>query len=156
MILGIDSGLRRTGWAILQKNGSKLLYVKSGVIKTTKNDNGPSNAVALGEIFHGMSEIILQCKPTSAAIENTYVNENPLSSLKLAQARAAAIVACAHHNLIPIEYQASTIKKAVAGKGNADKAQVYRMITLQLGSIQYDTNDETDAIAIAMCHALHR
>ena len=96
----------------------------------------------------------MQYCPSHSAIENTYINNNPLSSIKLAQARAAAILACSNHNMIPREYQASTIKKIVSGKGNADKIEVNKMITLQLGNIQTETSDESDAIATAMCDAL--
>ena len=152
VFLGVDPGLNSTGWGIIKKNGSRLEYIISGVIKT--NCSKTSIAYQLLEIFNDISRVISQYNPSHVAIENTYVNENPSSSLKLAQARAAAIIASAQSGLIPTEYQASTIKKVVTGKGNADKAQVDKMITLQLGSIIYKTHDESDAIAIAMCDAL--
>lgn len=151
-ILGIDAGLRRTGWGIVKKHNQRLSYVASGVIITKLS----SDAEALGQIFDEIFSVIGQYQPHCCAIENTYVNKNPLSSLKLAQARAAAIVACAKHNLAPYEYPASTIKKIVAGKGNADKIQVNKMISLQLGAIKPRTHDESDAVAIAMCCALSR
>ncbi len=147
--LGIDAGLRKTGWAIITKIDNQIKYISSGVIKTTGCD-----AEALLKIFDSISEVIEKHKPHYVAIENTYVNENPLSSLKLAQARSASIIACSKAGLIPSEYQASTIKKVVSGKGNADKSQVERMITLQLGQITKKTYDESDAIAIAFCDAL--
>jgi crossover junction endodeoxyribonuclease RuvC len=150
--LGIDPGLIKTGWAIVKRNGSQLQYIASGIIKTKSNKQ--SIAYQLIDIFNGISQIISLHEPSYVAIENTYVNENPSSSLKLTQARAAAIIASANSGLIPSEYQASTIKKIVSGKGNADKQEVYKMITLQLGSIICKTHDESDAIAIAMCDAL--
>ncbi len=157
LFLGIDSGLRKTGWGIVRKDNKGIKYIASGVLKTKITDKGPehkSDALALKEIFEYIIDIINQYKPDRCSIENTYVNNNPISSLKLAQARAAAIVACSVSGLIPSEYQASTIKKVVSGKGNADKTQVNKMISLQLGNIKTETSDESDAIAIAMCDAL--
>ncbi len=157
LFLGIDSGLRKTGWGIVRKENSKIKYVASGVLKTKiieKSSEHRSDAPALYEIFECIRNIINEYKPDRCSIENTYVNNNPMSSLKLAQARAAAIVACSSAGLIPSEYQASTIKKVVSGKGNADKTQVNKMISLQLGNIKTETSDESDAIAIAMCDAL--
>lgn len=157
--LGIDCGLRKTGWAIIQKVNSKLIYIKSGIIRTkiqNENELIKSDALALQTIYDSLIEIITLHQPNHASIENTYVNNNPLSSLKLAQARAAAIIACCTQKIIPYEYQASTIKKVVTGKGNADKIQVNKMICLQLGKINTESNDESDAIAIAMCDALSK
>lgn len=149
--LGIDAGLRKTGWAIVTKSRTQIKYIASGVIKTKGNE-----VESLLNIFEGITTVILDYKPDFAAIENTYVNENPLSSLKLAQARSASLIACAKNQLIPTEYQASSIKKVVTGKGNADKSQVQRMINLQLGQIITETHDESDAIAIALCDALFK
>ena len=153
IFLGIDPGLNKTGWGIIQKCSNSLKYINSGVIKTKVDRE--SIAEPLLEIFNEISNVILQYQPSYAAIENTYVNNNPISSLKLAQARAAAIVACAKNGLIASEYQASTIKKVVSGKGNSNKDEIFKMLTLQLGYIEnkkYD--DESDAIAVAMCDAL--
>ncbi len=155
--LGIDSGLRNTGWGIIKKDGTKLTYITSGVIKTkadNQQDIYKSDALALKKIYDMISNVIMQYQPSRSAIENTYINSNPLSSIKLAQARAVAILACSMHNMIPREYQASTIKKVVTGKGNADKIEVNKMITLQLGHIKTETSDESDAIATAICDAL--
>lgn len=152
LFLGIDPGLRKTGWAVIKKNASQLQYIKSGIIKTSNGRE--SIAYPLVELFNGILQVISQYNPSYVAIENTYVNENPASSLKLAHARAAAIIASAKNGLIPSEYQASTIKKVVSGNGKADKDQLYNMIALQLGSIKCETHDESDAIAIAICDAL--
>ena len=152
VFLGIDPGLRKTGWGIIIRNGNQLKYLASGLIKNDKSSD--LIALSLLGIFNGISKVISDYKPSYVAIENTYVNNNPLSSLKLAQARAAAIIACAKYGIIPSEYQASTIKKIVSGKGNADKNDIHKMITLQLGYISTESHDETDAIAIAMCNAL--
>jgi crossover junction endodeoxyribonuclease RuvC len=155
--LGIDSGLRNTGWGIIKKYGAKLTYIASGVIKTkadNQQDIYKSDALALKKIYDMINNVIMQYQPIHSAIENTYINNNPISSIKLAQARAVAILACSNNNMIPREYQASTIKKVVTGKGNADKIEVNKMIILQLGNIQTETTDESDAIATAMCDAL--
>jgi crossover junction endodeoxyribonuclease RuvC len=158
LFLGIDSGLRKTGWGIVSKENTHIKYIASGVLKTKITEISPeykSDALALNEIFEYIKDIINKYKPDHCAIENTYVNNNPISSIKLAQARAAAIIACSSSGLIPREYQASTIKKVVSGKGNADKTQVNKMISLQLGNIKTKTSDESDAIAIAVCDALN-
>ena len=156
--LGIDSGLRRIGWGLILKDKQKLLYIASGVFKTTIGNTEiyyHSDGIALKEIYNFIYNLISEKKPTHCAVENTYVNNNPLSSLKLAQARSAVIIACCNHDLLPREYQASTIKKIVSGRGNADKLELHKMINIQLGNIKTTTNDESDAIAIAMCDALH-
>jgi crossover junction endodeoxyribonuclease RuvC len=152
LFLGIDPGLRKTGWAIISKNDCNLVYIASGIIQPQH----PRKSIAypLIDIFNGLCQVISNYHPSYVAIENTYVNENAASSLKLAQARSAAIIASARHGLIPSEYQASTIKKVVSGNGKADKKQLYKMITLQLGVIQCQTDDESDAIAIAICDTL--
>jgi crossover junction endodeoxyribonuclease RuvC len=149
--LGIDPGLNKTGWAVIKKSNQSLKYLGSGIIKSEANKHLGEQLVA---IFNGIIAVIEKYHPSHAAIENTYVNSNASSSLKLAQARAAAIVACGKNGIIPIEYQASTIKKVISGKGNATKPSVYKMITLQLGYISPTTYDESDAVAIAMCHTL--
>jgi crossover junction endodeoxyribonuclease RuvC len=156
IFLGIDPGLRQTGWGIIAKNIS-ISYIASGIIKTISDEkisSHRSDPRALGLIYNGIQKIIVDYKVSQCAIENTYVNSNPISSLKLAQARAAAIVACYNNGCMPYEYPASTIKKTITGKGNADKLQVQKMIQIQLGYVGGTQMDETDAIAIAMCHAL--
>lgn len=166
VFLGIDPGLIHTGWAVVMKSGMNLAYVKSGVIYQKKSHeayqgaNGTNVqsiqcfAMRLTKIFYDLCDIIKTYKPNAAAIENVYVNLNCGSSLKLAQARAAALLACGVNDICVSEYQAKTIKKMLVGSGSADKEQVVRMINLYLRNItEIKSADEADAIAIAICHA---
>lgn len=155
IILGIDPGLRKTGWAIIMaQSRASLLYVASGVISTKQTD---SDGIRLHKIFSSISDIIAKNEITSVAIENTYVNTNYASSLRLAHARAASIIACAHHQLEVSEYQAKSIKKMITGSGSAQKDQLMRALHLYLedfDSRKLQSLDESDAIALAICHAV--
>ena len=162
IILGIDPGLLHTGWAVIcKKNNKDLSYIDSGVIHSIpKIGNGQKKsqyfAIKLGLIFAELEKIINRHKPNTTAIENTYVNTNFNSSLKLSQARAAAILACTVNDLQITEYQAKTVKKTLTGSGIADKTQMTKMINLYLRDvIMIRSYDEADAIAIAICHAQH-
>jgi crossover junction endodeoxyribonuclease RuvC len=156
--LGLDISLRQTGWGLLEKT-SRITYKASGIIKTKadKQEKGyHSDVLALKFLHDSLIEIFTEYKPQKVAIENSYVNSNPLSSLKLAQARAIGLLTSAQFNLIPKEYQASTIKKIVTGKGNADKEQVHRLLKLQLGPLTVASYDESDALALAFCLSLDK
>lgn len=215
IILGIDPGLQRTGWAIIEKNRSNQRFTlhASGIITaparkirtaaaassasaanstaTAAPSQPIQNLISLAEykkqaaaastaatatadlsrtlaaIFSQLSTIIATYSPDEAAIENTYVNVDFAASLKLAQARAAALIACATAAVKITSYQAKTVKKVVTGSGNADKTQVQRVLPLYLnldsdlnpkpiqsGQLSKRRSDETDAIAIALCHLL--
>lgn len=159
--IGIDPGLMHTGWAIIEKSGNNLMYRGSGVIRSVKmrkTENTMSSTqcftLRLTYIFHSLDEIIKHHKPYAAAIENTYVNINYESSLKLAQARAAALLACGTNDIHAYEYQAKTVKKMLVGSGSANKEQMVRMVNMYLKNITtVKLLDEADAIAIAICHA---
>lgn len=151
--LGIDPGLQKTGWGILDMNvDSSFTYIASGIIKTKSIDVLPKR---LHFIFSEVSATIKKFLPDHSAIEDTYVNDNYKSSLKLSQARAAAIVAMSNCNLIPDEYPAKTIKKTLVGSGRADKKQIIGMLKFFIPTAVNLTEDAADALALAICHANH-
>lgn len=149
-ILGIDPGLRITGWGIIRSQGSLIKHVAHGVIK-------PPPTLELSQrlayIFQELLKICEQYAPSSSAIEEIFVNTNPASTLKLGAARGAAMLAPAHYGISVAEYGANHIKKAIVGKGHADKAQVQAMIKHLLPSCGDMPEDSADALAIAICHA---
>jgi crossover junction endodeoxyribonuclease RuvC len=150
-ILGIDPGLNRTGWGIVESVNGNLVYLCCGTIKTSSKDDF---SLRLLFIFKQICNIISQEKPNFAALEETYVNNNSKTSLHLAHARAAAMIAVAENNLALEPYQAKTIKKAITGSGNADKQQVEKMLKLRLKGLEAITDtDAIDALALAFCHA---
>lgn len=161
IIIGIDPGLVKTGWAIIEYKQNNIIYISSGVIKAPILNKDDKNKVSLQNrltfIFTSVLDIINQYTPISAAIENTYVSINYESSLKLSQARAAAMVACGYSSIPIHEYQATTVKKRLVGNGNADKLQIMKMVRLYIKNAKdmKDTmiHDEADALAIAICHA---
>ncbi|MFQ3307343.1 MAG: crossover junction endodeoxyribonuclease RuvC [Candidatus Midichloriaceae bacterium] len=150
--IGVDPGLNFTGWGILDQQGSdNFVYVASGVIKTSKKSNYPER---LSEIFKSIHDIVLQYNPNFAAIEDTYVNVNNQSSIKLAQAKAASMIAISNNKIDLVEYPAKTIKKTVTGNGNADKRHIVKMLKLLIPGVDIELFDEADAVAIALCHAI--
>jgi len=149
---GIDPGLNNTGWGIVLYHGKNSFeYVDSGIIKTK---NKLFQAERLKIIFDSILDKIELHKPNYAAIENTYVNVNNASSLKLAQAKAAALIALAKGGININEYPAKTIKKVITGSGNADKKQIKKMMLIWLPNKYIDSADEVDAVATAICDAL--
>ncbi len=152
-IIGLDPGLRRTGWGIIDSDGVRLVYVASGVIAAPTEDD---LAYRLRSIFEGVAAVIGGFKPREAAVEETFVNENPRSTLKLGQARGAVLLAPAMAGLTVVEYTPNLIKKSVTGTGHAEKRQIQAMIGFLLPKARVDSADEADALAIAICHANHR
>ncbi len=152
-IIGIDPGLRRTGWGVIESDRARLVYVASGCITSTGNKD---LAYRLRELFDGLSGVIASFKPAEAAVEETFVNENPRSTLKLGQARGIALLAPAVKGLRVAEYPANLIKKSVVGAGHAEKQQIQAMIGFLLPKAKFESADEADALAIAICHANHR
>lgn len=148
-ILGIDPGLRTTGFGVIQKHGGKLSYVASGTIKTQDADL-PQR---LKTILAGVSEIIRTYSPDCAAIEKVFVNVNPQSTLLLGQARGAAICALVNADLAVAEYTALQIKQAVVGHGKAQKQQVQDMVQRLLLLSGTPSTDAADALGVAICHA---
>lgn len=151
-ILGIDPGLRYTGWAIIDTIANDVSYVASGVIKV---DPKKLFSERLIDIFNGISKIIGEFSPQIAGLEETYVNKNFKSSLSLAHARAAAIVSIGLKGIKVCEYSPKTIKKTITGNGNADKISIQSMLNIMISNLKINSDDESDAIAIAICHALH-
>lgn len=148
-ILGIDPGLRVTGYGVLEKHGSKLAYVASGVIRT-KDGELPGR---IATIFAGIGEVLAAYDPEAAAVEKVFVNVNPQSTLLLGQARGAAIAALTHGARPVFEYTALQVKQAVVGNGHADKQQVMHMVKRLLNLPGEPSSDAADALACAICHA---
>ncbi len=150
IILGIDPGLRTTGFGVIEKHGSKLRYIASGTIKTGTESALPPR---LKVIFAGIAEIIRTYNPDCAAIEKVFVNVNPQSTLLLGQARGAAITALVGGDLDVAEYTALQVKQAVTGTGKAEKAQVQDMVARLLVLPGLPGTDAADALGVAICHA---
>jgi crossover junction endodeoxyribonuclease RuvC len=150
IILGIDPGLRTTGFGVIEKQGSKLRYIASGTIKTGSETALPPR---LKVIFAGIAEIIRTYNPDCAAIEKVFVNVNPQSTLLLGQARGAAITALVGGDLDVAEYTALQVKQAVTGTGKAEKAQVQDMVARLLVLPGLPGTDAADALGVAICHA---
>jgi crossover junction endodeoxyribonuclease RuvC len=148
-ILGIDPGLRVTGFGVIEKTGQRLAYVTSGCIKTTQGDL----PLRLKTILDGLAEVITSCKPEQIALEKVFVNVNPQSTLLLGQARGTAICAAVMHNLPVSEYTALQVKQAVVGNGHARKEQVQAMVMRLLRLGGEPSADAADALACAICHA---
>lgn len=151
-ILGIDPGLERTGWGVIETEGSRLSFLAAGVILSKASE---PMAMRLNRIDLELSSIVEKWKPESAAIEETFVNKNAASSLKLGQARGVAIVAPARAGLDVAEYSANTVKKSVVGVGHAGKDQIGMMIKVLLPTAGQLAADAADALAVAICHAHH-
>ena len=150
-VLGIDPGLRNMGWGIIDVKGNKLSHIANGVCKS----NGQDLATRLFCLFEQMEKVLQTWHPTQAAVENTFINKDGVNSLKLAQARAIALLAPKKFGLNVSEYAPNKIKKTVVGVGHADKQQVMHMVQLQLPGVQLSGPDAADALAIAICHSFH-
>jgi crossover junction endodeoxyribonuclease RuvC len=148
-ILGIDPGLRITGFGVLEKNGTRLSYVASGRIRTPQGDL----AVRLKAILDGLDEVIAAHQPALVALEKVFVNVNPSSTLLLGQARGTALCAAVMHGLPVAEYTALQVKQAVVGNGHAQKRQVQEMVRRLLKLAGDPSPDAADALACAICHA---
>jgi crossover junction endodeoxyribonuclease RuvC len=148
-ILGIDPGLRVTGFGIVDKAGGKLRYVTSGCIKSASGEL----PLRLKAILDGLAEVIGDNAPVQVAIEKVFVNVNPQSTLLLGQARGTAICAAVMHNLPVSEYTALQVKQAVVGNGHAKKEQVQEMVKRLLKLAGNPNPDAADALACAICHA---
>lgn len=149
-ILGIDPGLRITGFGVIDKLGNKLSYVTSGTIKSSDKDALPDR---LGTLFAGLTELLGQFQPAQVAVEKVFVNVNPQSTLLLGQARGAAICAAVAAGLPVAEYTALQVKQAVVGNGHAAKEQVQHMVKRLLALPGEPSADAADALACAICHA---
>jgi len=150
IILGIDPGLRTTGFGVIEKHGQRLRYIASGTIKTGTEGALPPR---LKIILAGVSEVVATYKPTCAAIERVFVNVNPQSTLLLGAARGAAIAALVGADLEVGEYTPAEVKQAVVGSGKAVKAQVQEMVARLLKLPGLPGSDAADALGVAICHA---
>ncbi|MGZ8289832.1 MAG: crossover junction endodeoxyribonuclease RuvC [Telluria sp.] len=150
IILGIDPGLRTTGFGVIEKQGSKLRYIASGTIKTGSEGALPPR---LKVILDGIGEVVRTYRPDCAAIEKVFVNVNPQSTLLLGQARGAAITALVSQDLSVAEYTALQVKQAVVGTGKAAKEQVQDMVSRLLLLPGLPGSDAADALGVAICHA---
>ena len=149
-ILGVDPGLRITGFGVIEKLGNKLAYVASGCIKTNDKEALPQR---LGTIYRGLCELLATHRPDQAAVEKVFVNVNPQSTLLLGQARGAAITALVAGGMDVAEYTALQVKQAVVGNGHADKTQVQHMVRRLLQLPGDPSPDAADALACAIAHA---
>lgn len=152
-ILGIDPGLQNTGWGIIETQGSALRFIACGRIRPPVS---LTLAERLASLHAGLMALMREWQPGEAAVEETFVNANPASALKLGQARGVALCAPALAGLATAEYAANKIKKSVVGAGHADKAQIALMVRRLLPGCGQVTADEADALAVAITHAHYR
>jgi len=151
-IIGLDPGLQHTGWGIIDQDGSRLSFVAAGRISSVASQ---PLAERLVEIHTGLVAVLDAHQPDTAAVEETFVNKNPTSTLKLGVARGVALLTPALHKLKVYEYPANLIKKSVVGAGHAGKEQVQMMVRVLLPASQVESPDAADALAVAICHAHH-
>ena len=152
-LIGIDPGLRNTGWGIVAVKDNRLIHIADGVILS--NANLPL-ANRLVQIYDGLLKVIDQYRPDEAAVEETFVNNNPVSTLKLGQARGIALLVPAQLGIPVAEYLPNLVKKTVVGSGHAAKEQIQMMVKTLLPGCEISTTDAADALAVAVCHAHHR
>lgn len=151
-LLGLDPGLQKTGWGIVDAEGTRLRHVANGVVKS---DPKKDLAARLVELHAGLSEVLVEWRPASCAVEETFVNKNPTSTLKLGQARGIALLVPAQAGLYVAEYTPNHVKKSVVGAGHAAKEQVDAMVRILLPGVEISGPDAADALAVAICHAHH-
>lgn len=152
-IIGIDPGLRRCGWGIIESSGNRLVFVAAGTLTPPVEDLLPNR---LARLFTGLCELIKTYRPDEAAVEETFVSTGARSALQLGQARGVVLMTPASMGLPVGEYAANLVKKSVVGAGHADKNQVALMVKTLLPAAVFSGADAADALAIAICHAHHR
>ncbi len=148
-IIGIDPGLRQTGWGVVESLGNSLHFVASG---TVTSDAKMNLASRLCQLHEGLAQVLHLYQPHEAAVEQTFVNKNAAATLKLGQARGIAMLVPARAGLPVSEYAPNAVKKAVIGAGHGDKHQIKLMVAMLLPKAQFDSDDAADALAIAICH----
>lgn len=151
-ILGLDPGLRHTGWGVIDVAGNRLSHVADGTVHTDDRDDLARRLTTLHE---GIRAVIDAWTPDEAAVEETLANKNPASTLKLGMARGVALLVTAQAGLPVDEYLPMLVKKSVVGTGHAEKTQVQHMVKMLLPGFQTSTADAADALAVAICHAHH-
>ncbi|MDN4984643.1 crossover junction endodeoxyribonuclease RuvC [Bradyrhizobium arachidis] len=152
-IIGIDPGLRRTGWGVIEAEGNRLIYVACGSVEPP--DDLPLSSRLLA-IHEGLAAVLSDYKPMEAAVEQTFINKDGAATLKLGQARGVAMLAPAMFGISVAEYAPNQVKKTVVGAGHADKQQIAMMLKILLPKAAPPTPDAADALAIAITHAHHR
>lgn len=150
-VLGLDPGLRVTGWGIIDVAGGRLRHVANGSVRSGEGET----AARLSRLYEGISRIIVEHRPDTAAVEETFLNRNPASTLKLGLARGVVLLAPARAGLPVAEYAAKHVKKSVVGTGQATKDQVSVMVGRLLPGCDIDGPDAADALAVAICHSHH-
>lgn len=151
-LLGLDPGLQKTGWGVVESHGNRLTHIANGVVKS---DSKKSLAERLVELHDGLHEVLAEWQPQSCAVEETFVNKNPTSTLKLGQARGIALLVPAMAGIPVAEYTPNHVKKSVVGVGHAGKDQVEAMVQVLLPGVKINGPDAADALAVAICHAHH-
>ncbi|WP_417317107.1 crossover junction endodeoxyribonuclease RuvC [Emcibacter sp.] len=149
-LIGFDPGLRKTGWGIIDVEGSRLTHVANGIVHS---DASSTLAERLVQLYDGLTSVIADWEPQSAAVEETFVNKNPTSTLKLGQARGVVLLVPAMAGIPVAEYTPNHIKKSVVGSGHAAKQQVLAMLGVLLPGIEINGEDAGDALSVAICHA---
>ena len=149
-VLGLDPGLRHTGWGVIDVDGNRLTHIGDGVVHAATDQ---PLAIRLVSLFRQLTSVLERFRPDEAAVEETFVNRNPASTLKLGVARGVVLLAPAERGVPVAEYSANLIKKAVVGGGHAGKAQVHLMVRRILPGCGIEQPDAADALAVAICHA---
>ncbi len=151
-VIGLDPGLRLTGWGVIDVEGNRLRHLAHGVVRIAGDR---PLAARLNDLFEGIAAVVAAQGPIEAAVEETFVNVNPGSTLKLGQARGVVLLAPARAGVPVFEYAANLVKKSVTGAGQADKRQIAMMVGRLLPGVDASA-DAADALAVAICHAHHR
>jgi crossover junction endodeoxyribonuclease RuvC len=151
-VVGLDPGLRHTGWGVIDVAGNRLTHVADGVVHAATDQ---PLAVRLVSLFRQITAMLERFQPDEAAVEETFVNRNPASTLKLGVARGVVLLAPAERGMPVAEYSANLVKKAVVGAGHAEKSQVQLMVGRLLSGCSSSEPDAADALAVAICHAQH-
>jgi crossover junction endodeoxyribonuclease RuvC len=152
-ILGVDPGLRRTGWGVIELRGNALTFVDAGTIRAPLDGE---LAPRLAALHKGLTEILESLRPDEAAVEQTFVNRDAVATLKLGQARGVALLVPALMGILVAEYAPNAVKKTVVGNGHAEKIQIRRMVQVLLPRARFDSDDSADALAVAITHAHSR
>ena len=152
-ILGIDPGLRRTGWGVIEVLANRLTFVACGSVAS---DDRAALAQRLVALHAGLTRVVDEFRPAEAAVEATFVNKDAAATLKLGQARGIALLVPARAGVAVAEYAPNLVKKTIIGAGHGEKAQVRMMIGVLLPKADPRSEDAADALAIAVCHAHHR
>jgi crossover junction endodeoxyribonuclease RuvC len=152
-ILGIDPGLRRTGWGVIDVDGNRLIHVACGSVATSDK---AALAARLVELHDGLARIIDEFAPVEAAVEATFVNKDATATLKLGQARGVAMLIPARAGIAVAEYAPNLVKKTIVGACHGEKEQIRAMLRVLLPKADPPSHDAADALAIAICHAHHR